>query len=38
LPADKIEMIDTTVNLNKIQLKWQIPSSENEIKNYKIFL
>jgi len=38
LPADKVDMIDTTVTLNKIQLKWQIPESQNEISDYKIFL
>jgi len=38
LPADKIAMIDTAVVLNKIQLKWQIPESQNDIENYEIFL
>lgn len=38
LPADKIDMIDATVAWNKIHLKWQVPNSQNEIKNYKIYL
>lgn len=38
LPADKIDMIDTTVNWNKIQLKWIIPESVNKIEKYEVYL
>ncbi len=38
LPADKIDMIDVSVDWNKIKLKWQIPESKNKIENYEIFL
>ena len=38
LPADKIDMIDLTIVWNTLKLKWQVPNSQNEIKNYEIYL
>ena len=38
MPADRIDMIDTTVSLNKIHLKWEVPNSKNKISDYKIYL